>query len=799
MKERKQITYLQRFAWLGSLCLLAVLFMLGSCVEVKAGKKNETCKIQSVTLEINGEQQTYDGKLDLAAVDAGVDWREFFHSIKIIDYKIVENDLCNHEDGHDSITAYTVVEGKEEKQEDKWLPVSKYRNDLNEYFQLGEEFEEDSICSLHFCLDGNRDNGIEVFFSKKFKITYDTQGGKFMEGVEVPEYCLSGAGEDPLPIVEKDGYIFRGWYLEGESEDTARMNFYTDDVDEQKDMKVIASFEKGEREDISNFTFTGELADETFEVTYSGLELTPDFNVYSTEQDELYREWDYLCEFENNIEPASADDTNPPTVIVRGIGKYKGTLKKTFTITKAKPKILRYYADILEGQSLSSTDSVLLGRIFGAGNKNISGTIEWEKGSDYIPTGTAGASENYNMSFIPEDQVHYETVPGISVSVSIKKDIQSWTVELEQQNYPYTGGPIEPNVVVKDGDTELRYIYDYYVAYSHNVNCNGETASPTVTIVASGTYNYTGTREVTFTIDKATPQCETMPVCTAITEGQTLADSTFSGGGVTGVIKGKQVVGNFVWKDPEIKPSLSDSDKTKYTAVFKPLSANYNEIQIELPVSVKAKPVPTPTAPPTATPVATPGSTPGSVPSSAPATVPPSASPAGTPSAEPVVTPSNTVTENKSDLKVGDKVKDAKKKSYYVVDRVKGDAIEVRYAAPIAKAKIKSVTISATVVLENGQKAKVTAIDKNAFSGCKKLKKVVIGANVTTIKANAFKKCKKLKTIIVKTKKLKNLDKAAWKGISSKAVIKVPAKQYKEYKKVFRKSGLKKSVKIKKY
>ena len=130
---------------------------------------------------------------------------------------------------------------------------------------------------------------------------------------------------------------------------------------------------------------------------------------------------------------------------------------------------------------------------------------------------------------------------------------------------------------------------------------------------------------------------------------------------------------------------------------------------------------------------------------------------------------------------------------------MKGDAIEVRYAAPIAKAKIKSVTISATVVLENGQKAKVTAIDKNAFSGCKKLKKVVIGANVTTIKANAFKKCKKLKTIIVKTKKLKNLDKAAWKGISSKAVIKVPAKQYKEYKKVFRKSGLKKSVNIKKY
>lgn len=75
------------------------------------------------------------------------------------------------------------------------------------------------------------------------------------------------------------------------------------------------------------------------------------------------------------------------------------------------------------------------------------------------------------------------------------------------------------------------------------------------------------------------------------------------------------------------------------------------------------------------------------------------------------------------------------------------------------------------------------------------MKKVVIGKNVTTIRANAFKKCKKLKTIIVKSKKLQKLDKAAFKGVFSKMVIKVPVDQYK---KLFRKSGLKKSVKIKK-
>ena len=329
---------------------------------------------------------------------------------------------------------------------------------------------------------------------------------------------------------------------------------------------------------------------ETSEFTYRGFEVTPDFYVYSPEQDELYRGWDYICEFENNIEPASADDTNPPTVIVRGIGEYTGTLKKTFTITKATPAILRRYADILEGEPLSSIDSTLLARIYGAGNKNISGTIEWEKGNDYVLTGEAGVSESCSMSFIPEDPVHYETVTGIPISISIKKDIQSWNVELEQQNYPYTGVPIEPKVNVKDGDKELRYNYDYYVGYSNNVNCNGETTSPTVI--------------------------------------------------------------------PTTVPTPSST-----------------------------------TAPSTAVPTAVPTD----VPTTPQVTVKPSANPSE---------------EDEDDLQVGDKVQDAKKKAYYIVKTVDGDDIEVFYAAPVSKTKAVSITISNTVVLENGQKAKATGIEK---------------------------------------------------------------------------------------
>ncbi|MBO4863079.1 MAG: leucine-rich repeat domain-containing protein [Eubacterium sp.] len=93
----------------------------------------------------------------------------------------------------------------------------------------------------------------------------------------------------------------------------------------------------------------------------------------------------------------------------------------------------------------------------------------------------------------------------------------------------------------------------------------------------------------------------------------------------------------------------------------------------------------------------------------------------------------------------------------------------------------------------------VKTIGKNAFRGCKKLKKVTIGKSVTKIGAYAFYGCKSLKSIIIKSSKLKTVGKNAIKKIHKKAVIKVPKKKYKAYKKLFnKKTGFKKPMKIKK-
>ena len=105
-----------------------------------------------------------------------------------------------------------------------------------------------------------------------------------------------------------------------------------------------------------------------------------------------------------------------------------------------------------------------------------------------------------------------------------------------------------------------------------------------------------------------------------------------------------------------------------------------------------------------------------------------------------------------------------------VVYKISGKAATV---AKVSNKKVKSVTIRNSVKI-GGKTLKVTKINKNAFKGCKKLKKVTIQAG-----------------------SLKSIGKNAFKGIAKKAVIKVPKAKKKAYKKLLKKSKLNKTTKIK--
>lgn len=170
--------------------------------------------------------------------------------------------------------------------------------------------------------------------------------------------------------------------------------------------------------------------------------------------------------------------------------------------------------------------------------------------------------------------------------------------------------------------------------------------------------------------------------------------------------------------------------------------------------------------------------------------VAPSVSPAPAASAKPTAKPAstnNTVKKNKVYTVTSNKYKvtsaTTKKKTVTLLR--------------VSDSSLKHLKVGATVKIKK-QTFKITKIDAKAYENCKKLESVVIGKNITTLGSKCFAGCKKLKKITFKTKKLKKVGKNAFKGIHKKAVVKVPKKQFKKYKKLLKKKGLPSTVKIKK-
>lgn len=138
-------------------------------------------------------------------------------------------------------------------------------------------------------------------------------------------------------------------------------------------------------------------------------------------------------------------------------------------------------------------------------------------------------------------------------------------------------------------------------------------------------------------------------------------------------------------------------------------------------------------------------------------------------------------------------IKDTKTNAYYKVTRA-GQNGTVSYIKPIAKKA--SIVIPAQITAA-GTTYKVTAISARAFNKNTTVQKVVIGKNVNTIGKEAFYGCKNLKKIQVKSKKLsaKNVGSRVFKGINKKAKMSVPKSKVKSYSKWVKTKGSK-SIKV---
>ena len=150
-----------------------------------------------------------------------------------------------------------------------------------------------------------------------------------------------------------------------------------------------------------------------------------------------------------------------------------------------------------------------------------------------------------------------------------------------------------------DGGTEVSGRFQANTAYTAQITVKPAEgyefpANPSFTVdgeawsvSADGNGGYVLTKTYPATAGQDTPTL-TAPTAGGITYGDTLAESTLTGGSAW--FGNTEVNGSFAWKDNTIAPQVSDSNTTQYTVVFTPTdSVNYATAECQVSVTVSPK------------------------------------------------------------------------------------------------------------------------------------------------------------------------------------------------------------------
>ncbi|KMW25696.1 hypothetical protein HMPREF0977_01559 [Clostridium sp. 1_1_41A1FAA] len=314
-----------------------------------------------------------------------------------------------------------------------------------------------------------------------------TGKGKYT-GTVTKTYIIYRKMSTLSPSLESDKYEYDGKEktpkvtIEGLTEGKDYTVNYEDNVDPGQAKVVISGigpYYEGKIEKTFTITGTAPEKEDISKLTvnvegdiyiYTGKEITPKVTIEG-----LTEGVDYTVSYKNNIEVGQG------SIVVKGIGKYSGTVEKTFTI-KDPTKIDIATLPI----SLSAVKTDYTGRQRPV-RVRISGLTQ---GIDY----NVRYENNVNVgdaTVIITGKGNYTGT--VTKTYIIYRKMSTLSPSLESDKYEYDGKEKTPKVTI-EGLTEGK---DYTVSYSNNVNV-GEA---TVTIKGIAPY-YTGTITKTFTITK---------------------------------------------------------------------------------------------------------------------------------------------------------------------------------------------------------------------------------------------------------------------------------------------------------
>jgi autotransporter-associated beta strand protein len=208
---------------------------------------------------------------------------------------------------------------------------------------------------------------------------------------------------------------------------------------------------------------------------------------------------------------------------------------RTLTVSKGTPVVTAWPAAsaVTYGQTLAS--STLTG-----GSATTAGSFAWTAPSTAPNAGTAAQG----VTFTPIDAADYTTVTG-TVSVTVNRATPMVTALPTAS--PITYGQTLANSTLSGGSAMTAGSFAWTTS---STAPSVGTTSQGVTFIPTDTANYTtvsGT--VSVTVNQATPTVIAWPTASPINYGQTLANSTLSGGSAT-------TEGSFGWIAPDTVPAL---------------------------------------------------------------------------------------------------------------------------------------------------------------------------------------------------------------------------------------------------
>lgn len=224
--------------------------------------------------------------------------------------------------------------------------------------------------------------------------------------------------------------------------------------------------------------------------TYTGSAVKPQIRVYHGTK-KLTEKKDYTISYSNNVNVPDGQTTKKPMITIKGKGNYKDGLTIPFQIV---PK------DISDSDVTAEDLYVVAGTreqkkvpVLKWGKK----TLSAKKEKDYSVTygdGDFKTPGRYTIELTGKGNYTGERkVTETILEKNTEYLMSKVSVTVKDKKVPYTGSPLTPEIVVKNGRNEVS-ASDYEVTYLNNVEVGKAT------IRVRGLHDYKGVKEVTFQI-----------------------------------------------------------------------------------------------------------------------------------------------------------------------------------------------------------------------------------------------------------------------------------------------------------